>query len=58
MTFTVHNKQAFELPLTEVANTVVSGKSEVSIEFAVPKDVAKRQDALVEVRFYVPGKIH
>ncbi|KAJ3253307.1 FACT complex subunit [Boothiomyces macroporosus] len=55
LTFTVHNKQAFELPLTEVANTVVSGKSEVSIEFAVPKDVAKRQDALVEVRFYVPG---
>ncbi|KAJ3317940.1 FACT complex subunit [Boothiomyces sp. JEL0866] len=57
LTFTVHNKQAFELPLTEVANTVVSGKSEVSIEFAVPKDSARRQDALVEVRFYVPDAV-
>jgi structure-specific recognition protein 1 len=52
--FTVQEKQLFEIPLTQVSNTTVSGKNEVSVEFQLPrKDV--KGDQLVEVRFYVPG---
>jgi hypothetical protein len=50
-----------------VANTVVSGKSEVSVEFNLPpKDLKERRndDTLVEIkclffnpRFYIPGTV-
>ncbi len=53
-------EKAFEIPLTEVANTTVSGKSEVSVEFSLPrheKGEKIQEDSLVEVRFYIPGGV-
>ena len=52
------NKTAFELPLTEVANSNIAGRTEVSLEFAVPADKkpTRHKDELTEIRFYVPGQ--
>ncbi|KAJ3167292.1 FACT complex subunit [Geranomyces variabilis] len=62
MAFNVANHPAFEVPLSEVANTNVPSKNEVLVEFATPevtggdsKRKAYSEDALVEVRFFVPG---
>jgi hypothetical protein len=46
--------------LTDVANTTVSGKSEVSIEFALArheKGEKVQEDSLVEARLYIPGGV-
>ena len=46
--------------MTDVANTAVSAKSEVSIEFALPrheKGEKVLEDSLVEVRLYIPGGV-
>ena len=51
---------AFEIPLTEVANTAVSGKSEASVEFSLPrheKGEKVQEDSLVEIRFFIPGGV-
>lgn len=58
LAFLVSNRTAFELPLTNVANSNIAGRTEVSLEFAVPatKKTAKNTpDEMVEIRFYVPG---
>lgn len=59
LAFEVQHKTAFELPLSQVANSNIAGKNEVSIEF-MPKTFegnnARDPDELVEIRFYVPGK--
>ncbi|KAJ3323186.1 FACT complex subunit [Blyttiomyces sp. JEL0837] len=65
MMFNVHDKTAFEIPLTDVANTAPVGKNEVSIEFVSPSNTEgpdgsitrtrMREDALVEIHFYLPG---
>lgn len=65
------NRPAFALPYTEVANTNLAGKNEVSVEFALtgPEDdvtptsgartkgrrTAGARDQLTEMRFYIPG---
>ncbi len=52
------NKTAFELPLVNVANSNIAGRTEVSLEFAVPADKKSSRhapDELTEIRFYVPG---
>ena len=52
------NKTAFELPLKQVANSNIAGRTEVSLEF-VPTSPGKKAksapDEMVEIRFYVPG---
>ena len=62
LAFLVSNKTAFELPLTNVANSNIAGRTEVSLEFATPstkngKAPSKKgaPDEMVEIRFYVPG---
>ena len=50
--FRVGNKKSFDLKLTDVTNTSLSGKNEVSIEFT-PEN--KKTDELVEIRFYIPN---
>ncbi|KAI0081628.1 SSrecog-domain-containing protein [Panus rudis PR-1116 ss-1] len=59
LAFLVSNKTAFELPLTNVANSNIAGKTEVSLEFATPASTKKPSkgapDEMVEIRFYVPG---
>ncbi|KAI8924854.1 hypothetical protein BC831DRAFT_292356 [Entophlyctis helioformis] len=62
LSFNVAKKLAFEVPLTQVANTAVGGKNEVSIEFAptsAPSAPGRRaqEDTLVEIRFFVPGMV-
>ncbi|KND01708.1 FACT complex subunit POB3 [Spizellomyces punctatus DAOM BR117] len=58
MSFNVANHPAFEIPLNEVANATLASRNEVSVEFAGsdgdPKS-SRGEDALVEVRFFVPG---
>ncbi|CAL1712464.1 unnamed protein product [Somion occarium] len=58
LAFLVSNKTAFELPLTNVANSNIAGRTEVSLEFATPtnkKPSKGAPDEMVEIRFYVPG---
>jgi structure-specific recognition protein 1 len=54
----VSNKTAFELPLDNVANSNIAGRTEVSIEFNNPppaKGSKNNAEELVEIRFFVPG---
>ncbi|KDQ09911.1 hypothetical protein BOTBODRAFT_36725 [Botryobasidium botryosum FD-172 SS1] len=61
LAFLVSNRTAFELPLANIANSNIAGKTEVSLEFANAdggangKKKARAVDELVEMRFYVPG---
>ncbi|KAI0357507.1 SSrecog-domain-containing protein [Trametes cingulata] len=57
LAFLVSNKTAFELPLTNVANSNIAGRTEVSLEFATQNKQPSRNapDEMVEIRFYVPG---
>ena len=60
MSFMVSNRPAFEIPLTEVANTTQPSKNEVSIELVGPGragegDRRQKSDTLTEIRFFVPG---
>jgi structure-specific recognition protein 1 len=50
----VANRQAFEIPLSEITNTNLASKNEVSVEFAQAEGLSK-EDSLVEMRIYVPG---
>ena len=57
MAFLVSNKLSFELPLQEVGNSNIAGRTEVSLEYQPPakKPVKGQPDEMVEIRFYVPG---
>ncbi|KZT28330.1 SSrecog-domain-containing protein [Neolentinus lepideus HHB14362 ss-1] len=57
LAFLVSNKTAFELPLQQVANSNIAGRTEVSLEFAPSnqKPSKRAPDEMVEVRFYIPG---
>jgi len=60
LAFLVSNKTAFELPLSQVANSNIAGRTEVSLEFAAATSPGKKPsrsapDEMVEIRFYVPG---
>eukprot|EP00884_Botryococcus_braunii_P021465 jgi/Botrbrau1/8001/Bobra.384_2s0027.1 len=55
LTFRVDNKVAFRLPLVEVGQ-VQQGREEVMLELPVDDTAGgERQDALVEMAFYVPA---
>ncbi|KAH9948881.1 SSrecog-domain-containing protein, partial [Amylocystis lapponica] len=60
LAFLVSNKTSFELPLANVANSNIAGRTEVSLEFATPssskKSARNAPDEMVEIRFYVPGQ--
>lgn len=58
----VSNRTIFEIPLTQVANSNIAGKTEVSLEFtpqAVVAGAGKKRppatDELMEMRLFVPG---
>jgi structure-specific recognition protein 1 len=59
LVFQVGTRPGFEIPLSKVSNTNLVGKTEVAVEFSLPKDGEKKEylqgDELVELRFYVPG---
>ncbi len=58
LAFLVSNRVAFELPLAQVANSNIAGRTEVSLEFSNPSSKAPTKsslDEMVEIRFHVPG---
>ncbi|KAJ2611539.1 FACT complex subunit [Coemansia sp. RSA 1365] len=59
MTFRVENRPMFDLPMSQVSNTNLANKNEVSVELQPPKAKGLKRkgapDELVEIRFYVPG---
>ena len=59
LVFQVGARPSFEVPLNKVSNANLVGKTEVAVEFALPKEGEKKDamngDELVEMRFYVPG---
>jgi structure-specific recognition protein 1 len=50
----VDDKLAFELPYSDIAQSVVQGKNEVSFEFHQDDTVQPDEDCLVEMRLYIP----
>ncbi|KXS14730.1 SSrecog-domain-containing protein [Gonapodya prolifera JEL478] len=65
LTFNVGARAAFEIPLSQVSNTTHPTRNEVVLEFAPPEDGPgagpdrkrrRRDDELVEMRFYIPSK--
>ncbi|KAI9757255.1 MAG: FACT complex subunit [Lichina confinis] len=42
LVFSVHNRPAFDIPFTEISNTNLAGKNEVSVELSLP---TKEEDA-------------
>ncbi|KAJ3838083.1 structure-specific recognition protein-domain-containing protein [Lentinula raphanica] len=60
LAFTSSDRTVFELPLQYVANSNITGKTEVSLEFSNPSSTTKSKgavDEMVEIRFYVPGTL-
>ena len=58
LAFLVSDRVAFELPLQNVANSNIAGRTEVSLEFSgltTSKSVRPQGDEMVEIRFHVPG---
>ncbi|EIW80885.1 SSrecog-domain-containing protein [Coniophora puteana RWD-64-598 SS2] len=59
LAFLVSNKTSFELPLGQVANSNIAGRTEVSLEFTSSSNHGKKSrnapDEMVEIRFHVPG---
>ncbi|KAG8884370.1 FACT complex subunit [Tulasnella sp. 331] len=63
ISFLVSNKTIFEVPLSQVANSNIAGKTEVSLEFTPQntagagggKKRAAAMDELMEMRLFVPG---
>ncbi|KAF8132194.1 structure-specific recognition protein-domain-containing protein [Mycena galopus ATCC 62051] len=58
LAFLVSGKLGFELPLRNVANSNIAGRTEVSLEFAGSSSKTKPAgDEMTEIRFHVPGVI-
>src|SRR3954453_6410164 len=61
--FNIGNKTAFEVPLSQVANSNLANRNEVNVEFMQPDQSVESQSKskkapmheLVEMRFYIPG---
>jgi structure-specific recognition protein 1 len=61
--FNINNKTAFEIPLSQVANSNLANRNEVNVEFMQPDLTGESQGKskkasmheLVEMRFYIPG---
>jgi structure-specific recognition protein 1 len=60
--FNIGNKTAFEIPLSQVANSNLANRNEVNVEFTQPdqselqgKSKKTSTHELVEMRFYIPG---
>ena len=55
LSFDVEGKKAFEVTMKDIAQSSLQGKNEVAIEFqADDTGTATKEDALVEMSFYVP----
>lgn len=54
LSFKVENRKAFDLPLGTVSQSVVQGKHEVAMQLHQDDTADPNDDALVEMRVYVP----
>ncbi|GMF61648.1 unnamed protein product [[Candida] boidinii] len=60
LVFSVNNRPSFEIPYSEITNSNLTGKNEVSIELDMNNkstDIEKTGDELVEAKFYLPGNV-
>lgn len=55
--FQVNGKPSFEIPYSQINNTNLSGKNEVTVDLTVMDNKDTAGDELVEMRFYVPGTV-
>lgn len=70
LVFNVQNRPFFEIPYSEIANTNLAGRNEISVDFSVNEEsktngnskgpvkglkAAAGKDQLMEMRFYIPG---
>lgn len=58
--FNVANKPAYEIPYSEIANTNLSGRNEVSVEMDLMNHdsaIERTGDELVEIKFFIPGNV-
>lgn len=56
--FAINGDNAFELPISEVSNAVMqpTQKNEVALEFHQDAGLEDEDEALVEIRFFIPNK--
>ncbi|KAF6014430.1 hypothetical protein HII13_000775 [Brettanomyces bruxellensis] len=59
LVFNVSNKPAFEIPYSQIANTNMTGKNEVSVEMDLvdKSEIEKAGDELVELKLFIPGNM-
>lgn len=67
LAFLINQKPSFTLPLSQIANSNITNKTEVSLEIVPPATAAaptgggktrvKPTDDLVELRFHIPGTV-
>ncbi|KAJ7017317.1 structure-specific recognition protein-domain-containing protein [Mycena alexandri] len=57
LAFLVSGKLGFELPLRNVGNSNIAGRTEVSLEFTPSTKTKHVGDEMTEIRFHVPGMI-
>ena len=55
LVFQYNNKPTFEIPYSEIANSNLTGKNELAVEFSLNGE--KAGDEMVEMRLYVPGTV-
>lgn len=60
LVFNVANKPAYEIPYSEILNTNLSGRNEVSVEMDLAREndnIERTGDELVEIKYYIPGNV-
>lgn len=60
LVFNVANKPAYEIPYSEILNTNLSGRNEVSVEMDLIREnqtTERTGDELVEIKFFIPGNV-
>jgi structure-specific recognition protein 1 len=54
MRFSVDGKLSFEVPFSDIGQSVIQGKNEISLEFQEDDTVDPGDDVLTEMRLYIP----
>eukprot|EP00286_Rhodomonas_abbreviata_P021096 CAMPEP_0181305358 /NCGR_PEP_ID=MMETSP1101-20121128/9683_1 /TAXON_ID=46948 /ORGANISM="Rhodomonas abbreviata, Strain Caron Lab Isolate" /LENGTH=795 /DNA_ID=CAMNT_0023411261 /DNA_START=27 /DNA_END=2414 /DNA_ORIENTATION=+ len=53
--FSVDGKRSFDISLADVSNTQATPKDEIILEFTQQDNIGKKQESLLEMRFYIPN---
>ncbi|KAH3662354.1 hypothetical protein OGAPHI_005606 [Ogataea philodendri] len=59
LTFNINNRPAFEIPYSDITNTNLSRKNEITVELNSTEqtDPERTGDELVEMKLYIPGTV-